>query len=64
LKSKKCCRWIGSSSGWCRDHRVGRLEVKKRGVDLDPEKLRKEIVAVGDGDATLIVTPLGGKDAS
>jgi hypothetical protein len=46
---------------WCREHRIGRLEVKKRGVDLDLEKLRKAIVADGDQSATLVVTPLVGK---
>ena len=46
---------------WCREHRIGRLEVKKRGVDVDPEKLRKAIIANGDHAATLIVTPLQGK---
>jgi hypothetical protein len=45
---------------WCREHRIGRLEVKKRGVDVDPGKLRKAIVAEGDESATLIVTRVGG----
>jgi hypothetical protein len=46
---------------WCREHRIGRLEVKKRGVELDPEKLRKAIIADGDQSATLVVMKLGGK---
>jgi hypothetical protein len=46
---------------WCRKHRVGRLEVKKRGVELDPEKLRRAIVADGEQSATLVVTAVGGK---
>ena len=44
---------------WCREHQIGRLEVKKRGVELDPEALRKAIIADGEAAATLIVTPLG-----
>jgi hypothetical protein len=46
--------------GWCREHSIGRLEIKKRGVKLDPRQLRAEIIAAGDNEATLIVTPLGG----
>jgi hypothetical protein len=46
---------------WCRAHRVGRLEIKKRDVAIDPERLRKEIVARGDEQATLLIAPIGGK---
>jgi hypothetical protein len=46
---------------YCREHRLGRLEIKKRGVDVNPERLRKEIVADGDGEATMILTPVSGK---
>jgi hypothetical protein len=46
---------------WCREHRIGRLVVKKRGADLEPETLRKAILSQGDGSATLIVTRLDGK---
>jgi SAM-dependent methyltransferase len=42
-----------------RERQIGRLEVKKRGVDLDPERLRKEVSADGDGSATLLVCPVG-----
>ncbi|MEX2174628.1 MAG: hypothetical protein WD872_09725 [Pirellulaceae bacterium] len=44
---------------YCRERQIGRLEIKKRGVEIDPEKLRKAVVAEGDASATLIVTPLG-----
>ena len=44
---------------WCREHQIGRLEVKKRGVELDPEMLRKAIIADGDAAATLILTLVG-----
>jgi hypothetical protein len=46
---------------WCREHRIGCLEVKKRGVEMDPEKLRKAIISDGDESATLIVTPVSSK---
>jgi hypothetical protein len=42
---------------YCREHQVGRLEIKKRGVDLSPDQLRKEIVAHGDNAATILVAP-------
>jgi len=35
---------------------VGRLEIKKRGVDLDPARFRKELALSGDGEAVLVVT--------
>jgi hypothetical protein len=35
---------------------IGRLEIKKRGVDIDPAKLRKELQPRGDEAATLICT--------
>ena len=38
-----------------RERHIGRLEVKKRGVEIDPEKLRKAVIGAGDGEATLVV---------
>jgi hypothetical protein len=38
-----------------RERRIGRLEVKKRGVDLEPDELRKAVVSDGDEPATLLV---------
>ena len=38
---------------------VGRLEIKKRGVDIDPAQLRKEMKLKGEGAATLILTRVG-----
>jgi hypothetical protein len=43
---------------YCREHRLGRLEIKKRGVELVPDRLRKEIVGHGDNAATIIVAPV------
>ncbi|MCU0878631.1 MAG: hypothetical protein MUF06_12670 [Pirellulaceae bacterium] len=44
-----------------RERHIGRLEVKKRGVDLDPERLRKEVSAEGDESATLLICPIDGR---
>jgi hypothetical protein len=46
---------------YCRERNIGRLEIKKRGVHLDPAKLRQAIVASGDNEATLVLTPLAGR---
>ena len=42
-----------------RDLNVGVLEIKKRGADIVPEQLRKELSLKGSGSATLIVTRIG-----
>lgn len=44
-----------------RERNVGRLEVKKRGVDIDPAKLQKQLQGKDPEQATLILAPLGGK---
>lgn len=48
---------------WVRDHDIGRLEIKKRGIDLDPAILRKRLRPTGSGAATMIIsrTPDGTK---
>ncbi len=38
-----------------REKLIGSLEIKKRGVDLDLEKLRRELKLSGDRKATLIL---------
>ncbi|HVU41008.1 MAG TPA: class I SAM-dependent methyltransferase [Xanthobacteraceae bacterium] len=43
-----------------RAHGIGRLEIKKRGVDVDIEKLRQELKLSGDSAATLILLPRAG----
>lgn len=40
---------------------IGRLEIKKRGVDIDPEALRRELDPRGENAATLIVTRVAGR---
>ncbi|MEX2186196.1 MAG: hypothetical protein WD875_05355 [Pirellulales bacterium] len=39
-----------------RERRGGRLEIKKRGVDVDPAALRRELAVEGDEQLTVIVT--------
>jgi hypothetical protein len=46
---------------YCRQHGIGRLEVKKRGVDVDPARLRQEIIGTGENEATLLVSPVAGQ---
>lgn len=46
---------------YCRESQIGRLEVKKRGVEINPEKVRRAVIGEGDHGATLIVTRLDGK---
>ncbi|HEY4308502.1 MAG TPA: class I SAM-dependent methyltransferase [Pirellulales bacterium] len=43
-----------------RERRIGRLEIKKRGVDIDIEKLRQELKLSGDHSATLVLLPRDG----
>jgi hypothetical protein len=40
---------------------IGTLEIKKRGVDVDPAALRKKLSPRGDGSATLFVTRVAGR---
>ena len=40
---------------------TGRLEIKKRGVDVDPAQLRKKLALKGDKSATLFVTRVAGR---
>jgi hypothetical protein len=44
-----------------RERGIGRLEIKKRGVDLDPAKLRTQLKLRGDDDATLLLTRRGAR---
>lgn len=42
---------------WLREHDIGELEIKKRGIDIDPATLRKRLKLSGAGRATIVVTP-------
>ncbi|MGI3781311.1 MAG: THUMP-like domain-containing protein, partial [Janthinobacterium lividum] len=46
---------------WVREAGVGRLEVKRRGLDVDPAQLRRELRPRGPASATLLLsrTPTG-----
>lgn len=44
---------------WVRTNGIGTLEIKKRGVDLDPAQLRKKLAPKGSASATLIITRVG-----
>ncbi len=44
---------------YLRERNIGTLEIKKRGVDVVPEQLRKELSLKGEIAATLILTRIG-----
>jgi SAM-dependent methyltransferase len=44
-----------------RERGVGRLTIKKRGVDVVPDQLRKRLDLRGDGEATVVLTRAGGR---
>ncbi|WP_372735139.1 methyltransferase domain-containing protein, partial [Nocardioides sp.] len=43
-----------------RERGVGRLTIKKRGVDVVPEQLRKRLALTGDNEATIVMTRVAG----
>ncbi|MGZ4610414.1 MAG: class I SAM-dependent methyltransferase [Actinomycetes bacterium] len=44
-----------------RERGIGRLTIKKRGVDVVPEQLRRRLDLHGEQDATLVMTRVAGK---
>ena len=42
-------------ASWLRAHRIGVVEVKKRGVEIDPCDLQRELSGEGDESATVIL---------
>ena len=46
---------------WAREEGIGSLEIKKRGIDLDPATVRKQLDLRGDAHATLILTRIAGR---
>jgi hypothetical protein len=46
---------------YVRDQRIGVLTIKKRGVDVTPEALRRQLRPRGDHEATLVVTRVQGR---
>ncbi|MGB7964486.1 MAG: class I SAM-dependent methyltransferase, partial [Propionicimonas sp.] len=45
---------------WVREQGIGTLEIKVRGLDVDPAQLRRRLKPSGRRAATLVLTPLGG----
>jgi hypothetical protein len=48
---------------WLRDHKVGRLTIKKRGTAVEPEQLRKQLRLSGDNEATIVLTRVDGRQS-
>ncbi|MGA9747378.1 MAG: class I SAM-dependent methyltransferase, partial [Nocardioides sp.] len=44
-----------------RERGIGTVTIKKRGVDVVPEELRKRLALVGDDEATLVMTRVAGE---
>jgi hypothetical protein len=44
-----------------RERGIGRLTIKKRGVDAVPDALRKRLALAGDEEATLVLTRVAGQ---
>jgi hypothetical protein len=42
---------------WVHDARIGVLEIKKRGIDVDPADLRRRLRPAGPNSATLVIFP-------
>lgn len=47
-----------------RERGIGRLTIKKRGVQVVPEELRRRLALRGDAEATLVLTRVAGKGAA
>ena len=43
-----------------RERGIGRLTIKKRGVDISPEALRRRLALTGDAEATIVLTRAAG----
>lgn len=46
---------------WVKQNNVGTLEIKKRGVDIDPAAFRKRLNPQGAASATLVLTRVSGR---
>ena len=46
-------------AAWCREHDIGVVEIKKRGVDITPEVLRPKLKLKGAGAVTMVLTKVG-----
>jgi hypothetical protein len=52
---------VGRVKELLRQRNIGRLEVKKRDVPLDPDQVRRQVRVPGDQSATLLLTQVQGK---
>jgi hypothetical protein len=52
---------VKSLAAYLRKRGVGQLEIKKRGIDFEVEKLRRELKLPGSNAATLLITPVAGR---
>jgi hypothetical protein len=43
---------------WLRERGIGQVEVKKRGIDIDPQRLAAELRSDADGRATILIAPM------
>jgi len=48
---------------YVREHRLGKLEIKKRGIDVQPEQLMRDLRNDGDERATLLILRINKKGA-
>ena len=46
---------------WLAARDTGRLEIKKRGVPLEPEKVRRELANNGTNPATVLLAKISGR---
>jgi hypothetical protein len=55
---------VATIASHLRERGIGILEIKKRGADVDPEKLRRSLKLRGDRAAVLLITPIAGRPAA
>lgn len=46
---------------WAREQDIGRLTIKKRGVSIDPDRLRRDLRLSGDREAVVVLSQLAGR---
>jgi hypothetical protein len=50
---------------WLRDRGIGRVTLKKRGVSVEPDRLRHQLRLSGEGpEATLVLTRVGSRSVA
>ena len=52
---------VGPLRAWVKSRGVGVLTVKKRGVGVEPEALRRTLRPRGTEEATIVITRVGGR---